>query len=227
MNTQTANIASLLQSQAGLENGRVQNGQRQGSPEEGFLRFLDKVMGRGNENSLPWTADITEGSSTKNTGTREGWLALFKKGLVSSGVDIKDLSLSSKALDGLKKLLLADGFSEKDVKGLLNELLQNNANKEINIQNLLHKIGELKGKSEKNAPDLILDASAIPYLETLLKSFGLEVQEVEKIISQARVDGGHFSLKALGQNLKGIVSELKIGTRTDMGDISVEAAKRC
>jgi len=111
------------------------------------------------------------------------------------------------------------------VKGLLNGLIQNNANKEINIQNLLHKIGALKGKSEKNGPDLVLDASEIPYLETLLKSFGLAVQEVENIISQARVNGGHVSLKALGQNLKGIISELQIGTRPDMGEISVGAVK--
>jgi len=110
MNTQTANIASLLQSQAGLENGRAQEGQRQGSPEQGFLRILDKALGRGNADGLPWTEEITKGSDTKGSGAREGWLALFKKGLFSSGVDLKDMSLSSKALDGLKKLLLADGF---------------------------------------------------------------------------------------------------------------------
>lgn len=220
MNTQTVQIASLLESQAGLKKGRAKKGEQQGSPEQGFLRFLDKALGRGKKEGLPWTEEITKG-----TASGEGWLALFKKGLFSSGVALQDMSLSGKALDGLKKLLLADGFSEEDVKGLLNGFFQNNANKEINIQQLLHKIGELKGKSKENSPDIVLEASALPYLDTLLQSFGLDVQQVEGIISQARVDGGHLSLKALAQNLKAIVSELQISLRTDMGELSVEAAK--
>jgi flagellar hook-length control protein FliK len=220
MNTQTVQIASLLESQAGLKKGRAKKGEQQGSPEQGFLRFLDKALGRGKKEGLPWTEEITKG-----TAAGEGWLALFKKGLFSSGVALKDMSLSGKALEGLKKLLLADGFSEEDVKGLLNGFFKNNANKEINIQQLLHKIGELKGKSKENSPDIVLEASALPYLDTLLQSFGLDVQQVEGIISQARVDGRHLSLKALAQNLKAIVSELQISIRTDMGELSVEAAK--
>ena len=220
MNMQNLKIASLLEGQGVLEKGLAKKGEKHGGPEQGFLRYLDKALGRGKTDALPWTEDITKGAISK-----QGWFALFKQGLFSSGVALKDMSLSNKALDGLKELLLADGFSEEDVKGLLDGLLQNSANKKINLQHLLHEIGALQEKTKERSPDLVLEASELPYLDTLLRSFGLSAQQAEGIISQSRVDSGQLSLKALARNLKPIGSEIQADLRSKMGELSGEAAK--
>jgi len=212
MTPETIEIAALLNGQAGSQNTGATKKANEGNAEQGFLQFLDKALGRGKKDELPWSQNIAQG-----VGSKEGWLESFRGALYCSGIGLKNMSLSSKALEGLKKLLLADGFTEDDVKGLLNGFLGSKAKKEISISELLHKIGELKGKSKEQSADFVLEPSALPYLEILLRSFGLDVRQIEGFISQARIDGGKLSLKALAQSLKTIV--------TDAAQVSAEGDK--
>jgi hypothetical protein len=221
MNPQPIEIASLVEGRQVSIKDRGRSGAgRQTTAERGFVQLLDKALGRGQKAGLPWIKEISKGVRSKGE-----WLESFKNELLSSGVALQDMTLSRKAFHGLKKLLLADGFSEEDVKRLLDGLFGNNATREIKISELLQKISELKEKSKDNPTDFVLEASALPHLETLLRSFGLGAHQVEGMINDARVDGGRLSLKVLAQKLKTIAGDSPKGVGTDTSHLSVAAAK--
>jgi hypothetical protein len=200
MNPQNIQLGCLLKDQQiSQQQGRGGKAGNQGSPNGIFAQFLGQVLGGAEKGSLSNLDQVTKGM-----GSKHGWLELFRNALLSGGVSLKDASLSSKAIHGLKKLLLAEGFSEDDVKGFLKGLVGGDGKREIKIHELLEKTAELKEKLQKEPPESLLDASVLPHLETLLRAFGLDVQQAGKAIDQAKVDGGKLSLKRLAQNLKTI-----------------------
>jgi len=220
MTPQTIAIVTLVNGQASSQKGEAAKNSAEGNAQQGFLQFLDKALGRGEKGGLPWNEGLTKGVKTEGD-----WFESFKNALFTSGVALKDMSLSSDALNGLKKLLLTHGFSQEDVDDFLNGLFDNNAKKTINIPELLYKIGELRGKSKEKSVDFFLEASAVPHLETFLRSLGLEAKQVEGIVNQARVDGGQLSLNAVAQNLKTVVAEIRKGVGADMTQLPAEIAK--
>ncbi len=200
MNPQNIQLGCLLKDQQiSQQQGRGGKAGNQGSPKGIFAQFLGQVLGGAEKGSLSNLDQVTKGM-----GSKHGWLELFRNALLSGGVSLKDASLSSKAIHGLRKLLLAEGFSEDDVKGFLKGLVGSDGKREIKIHELLEKTAELKERLKKEPSESLLDASVLPHLETLLRALGLDVQQARKAIGQAKVDGGKLSLKRLVQNLKTI-----------------------
>ncbi len=149
-----------------------------------------------------------EGRTTQRAITDPDWLEKFRNQLLSAGTPLKDLSLSAKSLLALKDFLLAQGLSEDDVQPLLEKLFGGDGRQEIEIPQLLTKLSELKVLTDRKSSDPILEVSVLPYVETLLRSFGLDVVQARKAMSLARVDGGGLSLKGLEQALKGIMGNM-------------------
>ena len=214
-------VAAFINDRSGSQKTGATGTGNEASAQQSFLQFLDTALGRGETNGLPWSRNTAEEMESK-----AGWLESFKHALFGSGVALKNMSLSGNALDSLKELLLADGFSEEDVDGVINGFLGNKARKDIGILELLHTIGELKNKSKAQAPDVVLEPSALPHLDVLLRSFGLEVRQIERLISQARMDGGNLSLRAFARNLKTVVTENKESVEKQTARVSAEVANQ-
>jgi len=111
----------------------------------------------------------------------------------------------------LKKFLLQCGFSEQKVERFLKELNNNNPDAEINLASFFQKIAELgpPEKPEKNDKQtFIIEPSAIPHIESVLRNFGLTPKELDNVFSAVKVEGGGVDLKRFAIKLKQISNRL-------------------
>jgi len=151
-----------------------------------------------------------KGLSSDNKGPRF-YLESFRKGLLATGKPLDKISLNTEDLPLLKKLLLQCGFSEQKADNFLKELKISNPYGEINLANFFQKIGELDPpeQTEKNEKQTcMIEPSAIPHMESILRNFGLTPKELDTIFSAAKVDGGGVDLKRFAIKLKEISNRL-------------------
>jgi hypothetical protein len=168
-----------------------------------FSGLLEKALEPGRALRLPGGK-----KATKTRGTYRGWLEHFRNQLMSLGTPLKEMSLSREALPDLKKILVAEGYSESEVTGFLKKLLNGRPWHEIKVTELLERLAELKALFDKKSQDPALEVSAVPYLKAILSRLGLDHQEVNRAMEQARAEGGRLDLKRLVRNLKGILRAL-------------------
>ena len=218
MNPQTINLASILQDLTlGPEQGRALRVGNQATSEKVFPRLMKQEMKSIRDTLFPAEQRVTQKSITDRDG-----LEKFRNRLLSAGIPLKDLSLSSKAQPALQDLLLAQGLSEDDVKAFLAELFGGDGRRQIEITQLLAKLSELTISTDRKSRDPVLEVSALPHLEALLRSLGLDLGQTGKALDQARVDGGGVSLKGLVHALKGILSSLPEETK---GGVNAQPAE--
>jgi hypothetical protein len=211
MNPQTTNLASILQNLTlGPQQGLARRVGNQATSEKVFSRLMKQEMQSIRDTVFPAEQRVTQKSITDRD-----WLQKFRNRLLSAGIPLKDLSLSPKSLPALKDLLLAQGLSEDDVQPLLESLFGGDGRQEIEITQLLTKLSELKVLTDRKSSDPVLEVSVLPYVETLLRSLGLDVVQARKAMTLARVDGGGLSLKGLVQALKGVMGNMPEETKAD------------
>lgn len=222
MTPQLIQLACILEGlEIALQQGSASKAADKGKPEETFSQLLDQTLGSCKGSLSPnalqarKTWDSAKAVDSHNAlgasergGTERGWLELFRNQLLSGGISLKDLSLSPKAMPSLKKLLLAEGFSESDVKHFLEGVFGGHGRREVKIPELLEKLSKLKALSDKKSRGPALEVSVVPHMETLLRFLGLDVEQAENVISKSRVDGGGLSLKSLIKNLKVVMDKL-------------------
>ena len=133
-------------------------------------------------------------------------LESFRKGLLAKGKPLDKLSLNKEDLPLLKELLLQCGFSEQKVERFLKEIKNNNPDGEISLANFFQKIEELgpPERSEKNDKQYIVEPSAIPHIESVLRNFGLTPKELDNVFSAAKDESGGLDLKRFAIKIKEI-----------------------
>ena len=167
-------------------------------------------------------------ASTKTDGT--GWIEHFRNQLMLLGIPLKKMALSHEALPDLKKILIEEGYSDAEVDSFLKKLVHGKPRHGVKITELLEKLSELKALSEKKASDPVLsdpvlEVSAVPYLEASLSRLGVDLQEVNRAIEQARVQGGRLNLKGFVRNLKAILRGLPEGSKIEAEGKAAEDIK--
>ena len=203
MNPQSINLALTLLNSMDITNQGTTGHETKHPNEGGFSGLLRQALEPGRGLRLPGG-----NKATKTRGTYRGWLERFRNRLMSSGIPLKEMSLSREALPDLKKILIAEGYSESEIAGFLKKLLNGRPWDEIKVTELLERLAELKASFDKKFPDPLLEVSAVPYLEASLCRLGLDHQDVNRAIEQARTQGGRLNLKSLVRNLKGILRAL-------------------
>jgi hypothetical protein len=209
MNAQTINLASILKGlKLGPQQGSAPEAHNRATSKKVFSRLMNQGM-----RSVKEALFAADDRTTQRAIADGDWLEKFRNHLLSAGISLKDLSLSPKSLPALKNLLLAQGLSEDDVQPLLESLFGGDGRQEIEITQLLTKLSELKVLTDRKACAPVLEVSVLPYLETLLRSLGLDVVQARKAMTLARVDGGRLRLKGLAQALKGIMGNMPEETK--------------
>lgn len=137
------------------------------------------------------------------------YLESLRKGLLAKGKPLHNISLNSEDLLVLKKFLSHCGFSREDVERFLKELLGNNPHREINLSQFFLKIAELGPPKRKIDQPIILEPSAIPYIESALRDFGLTPKEIEHALNSARAEGGALDLNRFVIELKRISNRIR------------------
>ena len=204
MNPQSIKLALILNNLKGkAKQGAPGHETRHPEYKGVFSGLLEKALEPGSALRLPGG-----NKATKTRGTYRGWLEHFRNRLMSLGIPLKEMSLSREALPDLKKILIAEGYSESEVTGFLKKLLNGRQWHEIKVTELLQRLAELKALFDKKSQDPALEVSAVPYLKAILSRLGLGLQEVNRAIEQARAEGGRLNLKSFVRNLKGILRAL-------------------
>lgn len=221
MNPQAIKLACIVKSiKVRPQQGSAGKAGKQQGSEKMFAQLLNQTL-----SSAKGAFSAEAHQKACRARTERGWLEHFRNRLLSAGIPLKDLSISQKALPQLKKLLLAEGYSEGDVNGFLERLFGGQGRREIKITQLFEKLSELKVLADKESREPILEVSTLPHLETLLRCLGLDVRQANRAISQARVDGGGLRLKGLVRNLKEIISKGTQGTKAGTSQPSADDIK--
>jgi len=136
------------------------------------------------------------------------YIESLKKRLLANGKPLNKISLNSKDLFVLKKFLFQCGFSRESVERFFRGLAGSNPNGEINLSDFFHKLKEFEPSKKKSEKPVVLDISAIPHLESLLRDFGLSPKELDHAFSYARLEDGKLDLKRLVAKLKEISRQI-------------------
>jgi len=213
MNPMILKTASLLNDSKTVHNKNHKRYKDKGDFLSNILARLDRVQkssfnGQDQHSLNGMTADKKEPRC---------YLESFRKGLLAQGKPLDKISLNKEDLFLLKKFLLQCGFSEQKTERFLNELKNNNPDGEINLANFFQKIAELDPaeRSEKNDKEsCIIESSAIPYLESVLRNFGLTPKEIDNALSAAKVEGGGVDPKIFAIKLKQIKNRIADNIQT-------------
>ena len=136
------------------------------------------------------------------------YIESLKKMLLAKGKSLTKISINSKDLSVLKKFLFQCGFSQESVERFFQGLAGNKLSGEINLSEFFHKLEEFEPSVKKSEQPVVLDNSAIPHLESLLRDFGLSPKELDHAFSYARLESGKLDLKRFVIKLKEISKQI-------------------
>ena len=213
MNPMILKTASLLNDSKTVHNKNHKRYKDKGDFLSNILARLDRVQ----KSSFNGQDQHSLNGMTGDKKEPRCYLESFRKGLLAQGKPLDKISLNKEDLFLLKKFLLQCGFSEQKTERFLNELKNNNPDGEINLANFFQKIAELDPaeRSEKNDKEsCIIESSAIPYLESVLRNFGLTPKEIDNALSAAKVEGGGVDPKIFAIKLKQIKNRIADNIQT-------------
>lgn len=141
------------------------------------------------------------------------YLESLRKGLLGKGKPLNRISLKGQDFPVLKEFLYQCGLSQEDVERLLRELVENNPHGEIDLSQFFLKIAELGPPKGNIYQPITLEPSAIPYIESALRDFGLTPKEIEHALSAARVEGGGLDLDEFVMKIKEISNQIREGAQ--------------
>jgi flagellar hook-length control protein FliK len=117
--------------------------------------------------------------------------------------DLKNLTINAGGLEALKKMLLKAGFKEADVDEVFTGLLEKTKNGKLSLADLADNLSALSNKEkEKNQSENFLEISAIPFLESILNSLGINKEEIGNIMAEADKGEKGISLDVIIEKLK-------------------------
>jgi len=163
-----------------------------GKSAENDLRNFAEHLNTAQKESIPETnLPSVPGSSIGKK--RPGFdIDSFKKALLAKGKPLNKAFLKNEDLPLLKKFLFKCGFSQEKVDRLFKDLLENNPKGEINLSRFFRKLTELGPPKSKNQDSVLLEPAAVPYLESILRGFGLTPRDLDSVFSAARTEDGRL-----------------------------------
>jgi flagellar hook-length control protein FliK len=139
------------------------------------------------------------------------FLAGLKKLFLENGMDLENLEANDTALAVFDRLLVSAGFDPKQIESLMQEFKSGSEKKGIRLAELLKRAGDLE---EKGDSDQSLDASALPYIESVLSQLLPNPADRQMAWDGVRGEGKGIDLEQLIRNLKEIAQNLPDKGRT-------------
>ncbi len=112
--------------------------------------------------------------------------------------------LNDQSLESLKQMLVKAGFDENEINDLVSKLKLKSGDGEVCLSDLLKGASKLKCKGEKSEKDdkNMLAISALPFVDSIMKSLGIPDDVSSKIISDSKEEGKGIDLDILVNGLK-------------------------
>jgi flagellar hook-length control protein FliK len=193
------NIASLLMKQNAP--GRKELSKSAGG-NNSFLSMLRKSSQAGIE-KLKFTQHRTFQKIEKsNAKDFQIYIDSFRSGLLSKGKPFDEVYLERDDAYVLNDLLIQCGYSQNRVDKLITDLMENSQNGEIKLSQFFAQVKELGAPEKKDTGAITLEASIIPYLQSILRDFDLDPKEISKVLNRGRTQEGGLSLDNLIKDLE-------------------------
>lgn len=196
-----------------------QSGSGRGS--RGFFSTIQRLMESVQKRS-PHRYTEPTGAGSPPEGRYRFYLESLREGLLANGKPLNRVSLNSQDLPILKRFLYQCGLSQEGVERLLRELAGDNPHGGISLSQFFLKIAELGPPDRRIDQAITLEPSAIPYIESALRYFGLTLREIENALSAARAEGGGLDLDRFVIKIKEISNRIRGGTQTVIDRNSVQ-----
>ena len=189
-----------------------------------FLFHILTSLGRGRKTLLNGQQHHQVKNISSDTKTPRFNLKSFRNALLATGKSLDKIYLATEDLPLLKKLLLQCNVSERKAENILNELKINTPDGEISLAKFFQTIGDLdlpEQPEENDKQTCMIEPSAIPHMESILRNFGLPLGELDTVFSTAKVDGGGVDPNLVAIKLKQISNRLsdKIQTIEDQDTV--------
>lgn len=190
---------TTLQIESFLGSPAMASGAKAGTPagEDGFGSLLSRAiqagtLGEGTKAPLEpgFRQSLAEGSQ---------WLQQFKAQLQVRGVDFADTAVAASGLTALLPMLSAAGFDTQAVAGLFEELQAASGAGEVRLTDLFAGLEDVAAEDagSSNAEMAALSLSSLPYLETVLGSFGMAPADIDQVVAASKVEGEGMALGPL------------------------------
>ena len=124
----------------------------------------------------------------------------LKKSLLAAGFDANQIHLGKKGVEAYQKLLLDLGVDPQQVNHLVGDLKHRAAFKEISLADLLGSLQSLE--AEDPQAEVSLDASAVPFIESILTELRLPTDQVAYVLDKTVSKSQNIQLSRLLQALR-------------------------
>ena len=174
------------------------------------------VNGAGNTRLIK--TDEPEG---RETGV---YLKALNRGLVARGKSLDKAYLESNDINMLTDFLLQCGYTEADAKQFIGKLLEKHPDGMIPLSEIFSQVAAPEISGEKPYPSIIINPSVTPRFDSLLKDFGLTMEETDRTLNAARAADGGLNLDKLIAQLKAAGDRMrgeKRGTVEDRSSVKV------
>lgn len=134
--------------------------------------------------------------------------------LLSQG-DLKNIAIDAQGLETLKKLLLKAGFDPSDVEKLVAELAEGLEEEGLTMDAVFDKLFDLEPAGDTGTDQTAaLEMEKVPFLESLLVSFGIGQEQVQQILAEVQTTEEGIDLEALIEKLQGLEKKAAKSGRT-------------
>lgn len=193
------NIASLLMKQNA--SGRKELFKSAGG-NNSFLSMLRKSSQPDIE-KLKFTQPRTSQTSIKpKEKDFQVFIDSLRTELLSKGKPFDEVYLERDDAYVLNDLLIQCGYSQNRVDKLIADLMENSRNGEIKLSQFFAQVKEIGAPEKKEKGAITLEASIIPYMQSILAEFDLDPNEISKVLNSGRTQEGGLSLDKLIKDLE-------------------------
>ena len=131
-------------------------------------------------------------------------LQQLRKTLLRGGRPLEKQFIDSEHLSHLADLLTAAGVSAQNANQFINSLKARVGNRALSLATIFNELANLESLQSVKNPDILMELSALPYMETILQGLGLSPEQISQAFDGAVDNTGGIGLNRLIANLKQI-----------------------
>ncbi len=192
------NIASLLKSQI-LKTDQKLPGTNPARSQ--FLAMIGKSMQPKTRHPFLLGSQSTPDCQTPVGMDYSAGLEALRSGLLAKGKPFDQVYLKREDLPLIQNLMTQLGYTPDKIDQCLQDLLTSSRGGDLKLSQLFQQLDKLGPPNVKQTDTLVLTASAVPYLESILNEFHLSPTEIRKVLNSSRTFEGDLDFKAVVQAL--------------------------
>ncbi|NQT70756.1 MAG: flagellar hook-length control protein FliK [Desulfobacteraceae bacterium] len=195
-------ILKLISSSANQKTANHDKGLKSAQGSGDLFSGILESLNTASQKSFQEAQAPGEAGTSTNKDRYHTYLASLRKALLAKGKPLNKAALKDEDLALINKFMRQCGFSQKKVDQFLKELAEKSPGGQINLARFFQEAKELAGPKTKKEQGSFLEPAALPHLESILRTFGLTPQELERVFGAARVADGRMDMGKFVAKLK-------------------------